>query len=182
MNEVSIVWKFLIDLFNSDKLVNTVSIVTTLDMDFNKENIYPLVNVDLTESNVEDDAIELSYKITIVQQVDVVPRTTDNKLLTDVNIIDCLNETHAIGQRMINVLSKQNNLENIEISNITSLRRYRGGMSGVEGWQFEIQLFTPNLGSSCYDFTPPPPPPPPPGLTFGNTTTTFGDTVITFND
>ena len=149
MNEVSVVWNFLINLFNADSIVNTISIVPTLEMDLNKENIYTLVNIDLRESNVSYDNVELSYRITIIQQVDIVPRTTDNKLLTNVNVIDCLNETHAIAERFINKLQKQNNDLNIEISSFSGLTRYRTGMQGVEGWQFEITLFTENLGSSC---------------------------------
>jgi hypothetical protein len=149
MNEVSLVWQFLIDKFKSDLLCNTISIVPTLEMDLNKENIYPLVNIDLRESNVNFDNVELSYRITVIQQVDIVPRVTDNKLLTNVNVIDCLNETHAIAERFINKLEKQNNNLNIEISERSALTRYRTSMQGVEGWQFDIDLVTENLGSSC---------------------------------
>jgi hypothetical protein len=43
MNEIQIVYDWLINHFSSSDLVNTVSIPTS-EMDQNKENIYPLVN------------------------------------------------------------------------------------------------------------------------------------------
>lgn len=149
MNEVSLVWQFLIGLFQENNLVNTISIVPTFEMDLNKENIYPLVNIDLRETRTNEDHIVLMYRISIIQQVDVVPRKTDNKLLTNVNIIDCLNETQSIGQRVLNQLLKQHNDLNIEVDNYTNFTRFRGSLSGVEGWQFDLDLITENLGSSC---------------------------------
>jgi hypothetical protein len=46
MNEIQIVYDWLIDHFSTNELVNTVSIVPTIELDQNKENIYPLVNID----------------------------------------------------------------------------------------------------------------------------------------
>lgn len=149
MNEVSLVWSYIVGLFSSNELVNTVSIVPTFEMDLNKENIYPLVNVDLRESDVQTGSVELSFKITVIQQVDVIPTATDSKLLTDTNVIDCLNETHAIVERFLNQLLNQNNDHNIEVIANTKLTRFNRGLSSVEGWQFDIDLATDNLGSSC---------------------------------
>jgi hypothetical protein len=42
MNEIQI--RRLIDHFTTNELVNTVSIVPTIELDQNKENIYPLAS------------------------------------------------------------------------------------------------------------------------------------------
>jgi hypothetical protein len=149
MNEISILNDFIISEFQSNALVNTISIVETETIDLNKENIYPLVNVDLLDTDVLDDAIIASYTMTIVQARDIVPRKTDSKLLSDTNYIDNINETHSIAVRFINVLTRQNNDENIGLDNLSSLRVLKDWRSGLDGVQFEIDLSIPNLGTSC---------------------------------
>ena len=39
MNEITKVYDYVINLFNSNELVNTISIVPTIEIDNNKENI-----------------------------------------------------------------------------------------------------------------------------------------------
>jgi hypothetical protein len=66
LNEIQIVYDWLINHFSSSDLVNTVSILTS-EMDQNKENIYPLVNIDFYKET-DEQAIMASFKITIIQQ------------------------------------------------------------------------------------------------------------------
>ena len=150
MNEISLLNNFVIDFFNNHELVNTISIVPTLEIDFNKENIYPLVNLDLKQTEITNDVIILSYTITIIQQRDIKPIKIDSKLLSNTNFIDNINETHSIAQRFINVLNRQNNPDNIEIQEYSTLRILKEwGMSACDGVQFDIDLSIPNIGSSC---------------------------------
>jgi hypothetical protein len=150
MNEISLIYKFLIEHFKNDLLVNTITILPTLEMDFNKENIYPLVNLDLKETSPAYDNIEAQFTITILQQRDVNAKKIDNKLLTNTNYVDNLNETHSIGMKLINRLEKQNNDENVEVSTYTNFRILKDyGMSGLDGVQFDIDLVVENLGSGC---------------------------------
>jgi hypothetical protein len=150
MNEISLIYKFLIEHFKNDLLVNTITILPTLEMDLNKENIYPLVNLDLKETSPAYDNIEAQFTITILQQRDVNAKKIDNKLLTNTNYVDNLNETHSIGLKLINRLEKQNNNENVEVSTYTNFRILKDyGMSGLDGVQFDIDLIVENLGSGC---------------------------------
>lgn len=149
MNELSLMQAFVIAQFQSNNLVNTISTVETDDIDLNKENVYALVNLDLRDTDILDDAVIVTYLITIVQARDIVPRKTDSKLLGDTNYIDNLNETHSIAQRFINYLTRQNNDENIEIDNLSSVTILKDWRSGLDGVQFTIDLSIPNLGTSC---------------------------------
>jgi hypothetical protein len=150
MNEISLIYKFLIEHFKNDLLVNTITILPTLEMDLNKENIYPLVNLDLKETSPAYDNIEAQFTITILQQRDVNAKKIDNKLLTNTNYVDNLNETHSIGMKLINRLEKQNNEDNVEVSTYTNFRILKDyGMSGLDGVQFDIDLIVENLGSGC---------------------------------
>ena len=150
MNETSKVNNFIIEEFNSDELVNTISIIPTGLIDLNKENIYPLVNVDLLSADIQDDVIVFDFRITIVKQREIRPIKTDSKLLSDSNYIDNINETLSISQRFINVLTRQNNDENIDIvskSDVDILKEWRS--SSLDGVQFTIELSIPNEGVSC---------------------------------
>lgn len=150
MNEISILNNWIISEFEKNILVNTISIVPTIQMDSNKENIYPLVNIDMLNSVVQSDVIVVSFEITIVQQRDKRPVKTDSKLLGDTNYLDNVNETHSIAQRFINVLDRQNNDFNIEIDTISKLDFLKEfSRENLDGVQFTVDLSIPNLGTSC---------------------------------
>jgi len=141
MNELQLLNDFIINHFESENLVNTISIVPTINIDANKENIYPLVNIDLTESDILPDAIFGSYKITVITQRDIQPKKTNNKLLTDTNYLDNINETHAICVKFVNNIVRLHNDENIMIENLTTLKPLKNwGASGCDGFQFEFDL------------------------------------------
>lgn len=141
MNELQILNDFIINHFESDNLVNTISIVPTINIDANKENIYPLTNIDLINTEVFPDAIIGSYKLTIITQRDIQSKKTNNKLLTDTNYLDNINETHAICVKFVNYITRLHNNENIMIENLTTLKPLKNwGAGGCDGFQFEFDL------------------------------------------
>lgn len=141
MNELSKINDFVINIFQGNPLVNTITIVPTIEMDANKEILYPLVNIDLRESDIEGDAVIATYKISVVQQRDVINEKTNNKLLTDSNYLDNMNETHSIINKFITYLNLQNNDSNIEIQSLTKLKPLKNvGLNGLDGFQFDIEL------------------------------------------
>lgn len=150
MNELTLLNDFVIGRFENNPLVNTISIVPTFDLDFNKENIYPLVNIDLTDVDIQTDALIVTYKITILQQRDIKPIKTNSKLLNDSNVLDNMNETNSIALDFINYLRWKNNDLVVEIQNLstlTPLRNYKG--NGLDGFQFDIDLSIYNRGSQA---------------------------------
>lgn len=141
MNELSKINDFVINIFQVNPLVNTITIVPTIEMDADKEILYPLVNIDLRESDIEGDAVIATYKISVVQQRDVINEKTNNKLLTDSNYLDNMNETHSIINKFITYLNLQNNDSNIEIQSLTKLKPLKNvGLNGLDGFQFDIEL------------------------------------------
>lgn len=149
MNEISEVYNYLIDLFDNNNLVNTISIVPTIEMDNNKENIYPLVNIDYKGQKPDEQVLILDFEITIVQQRNTGVIKTDSKLLDNTNYIDNLNETNAIAMRFINVIESQNNSFNIELDSLTKLTPLKLWRNSLDGHQFTISVSIPNKGQSC---------------------------------
>jgi len=149
MNELQKVRNHIISKFDSDALVNTITTVSDELIDTNKETIYPVINVDYIDSDIQEDVILFSYHITILDQNDVYVKSTDSKLLEDTNQSDILNETFNIAQSFINSFRQYNN-DDIEIfskTNVTSIMNER--LNGLSGHEFDIILSIPNEGSIC---------------------------------
>lgn len=150
MNELSLLSNFLIDHFQSNNLVNTITMVETRYIDNNKENIYQLVNIDYLQSDILDDAVIARYLITAVQQRDTRPTKTDSKLRLDINLIDNWNETHSVIQKLLNELNRNNNESNIDLYSQTQLTKLEDwNKNGLDGHQITIELSIPNLGNGC---------------------------------
>lgn len=150
MNEITLLNEYIINHFENEDLVNTISIVPTMEIDINIENIYPLVNIDMTQSDIQEELITVSFIITAVQQRDTKPKELDNKLLNDSNYLDNMNETHSVIEKFMNVLLRQNNDSNIDIvsqSKVRFLKKW--SRSSLDGCQITIDLSIPNIGSSC---------------------------------
>jgi hypothetical protein len=150
MNESSLIYDFIISEFQDNDLVNTISIVPFAEIDINKENIYPLVNIDLIDIETETDYLTYNFNITVIQQRDLKPLKIDSKLLNNSNYIDNINETVSISNRLINVIEKQNNNSSIELQNLSRLRVLKEWGRGIcDGVRFDISLSIPNMGTSC---------------------------------
>ena len=150
MNEIYTLNDWLIKEFQKNILVNTISTLPTLHLDVNTQNIYPLVNLDLQDTDITESTISANYKITIVQQRDVKPQLTDNKLLLDTNYIDNVSETHSIAHRLLNKLLRDHNDNNIELTSQSTLRQLKSwSRNSLDGVQFDIELTIPNQGTTC---------------------------------
>ena len=150
MNELSKLTNFLIEQFEADNLVNTITMVPTKHIDNNKENIYQLVNIDYLQSEVLEDAIVARYLITAVQQRDIKPKKLDSKLRLDINLIDNWNETHSVIQRFLNQFKSNHFEDNIDLESATATTVLQDwNKNGLDGHQITIELSIPNLGSGC---------------------------------
>ncbi|MFB9079432.1 hypothetical protein ACFFLS_06060 [Flavobacterium procerum] len=150
MNEIYLLNDWLIKEFQKNELVNTISTLPSLQIDTQLANIYPLVNLDLQDTDITESQILASYRITIVQQRDFKTSQTDNKLLTDSNYIDNVSETHSIAHKLLNKLLRDHNEWNIEITSQSTLRQLKDwSRNSLDGVQFDLELAIPNQGTIC---------------------------------
>jgi hypothetical protein len=122
-------------------------------MDNDKQNIYPLVNIDYLQSDEvgEDTSYIVSrFQLTCVMQRDIRAVKLDSKLRLDTNFIDNLNETHAILLRFLNVFRSNNLANNIDLYSQTSFTKLEDfNKNGLDGHQITIEISIPNNGSGC---------------------------------
>lgn len=147
MNEVSQITNYIINSFSADTLVNTIAFEKTQEMDLNKENLYPLVNIDILNSIITNNSVNINYTISVVEIRDVENELNNDKLLGS-NLIDNLNETHSIASRFISKLQGQNNDELIEIETLTEIR-FLKLYNSLDGVRFDIRLSIPKQMPSC---------------------------------
>lgn len=149
MNEYQKTKDYVVGKFQADPLVNTITTLTSDLVDTNKETIYPVVNIDYIDNDVNEDVILFSFHIKALDQNDIYTRTTDSKLQTDTNKDDIFNETFNICQSFINSFRQYNNL-NIEISSKSKITAIQNeNLNGLSGHEFDIVLSIPNEGSAC---------------------------------
>ena len=141
MTELSTVSIFLVDKFKSQPLVNTISFEKTGEIDANKNNIYPLVNIDIVDTDPIGDILTFNYVITILQQRDIDNELNNDKILNKDNMIDNLNECYVIATRCVNNIERNENEYDIEIlrkSNITLLKDFN--TQKLDGVRFNLSL------------------------------------------
>ena len=107
MNTIFSVTEDLIERFKAVDVVNTIAFEKTSEMDLNKENIYPLVNIDIVNTSAITDVMEVNYVITILQQRDWDNQLNNDKLLVKDNLIDNLSETHSIATEVLNSYNQE---------------------------------------------------------------------------
>ena len=140
---------FLINYFQSDDLVHTVTLVKTSEIDHNQNNIYQLVNLDLTGSRIDKQTVGFTFVITALQQRDKPNTNYDSKLLTDTNYLSNINETHFVLNRFLNVLRSQDN-DNIELLSASELKPLRNfNRQDLDGWQTTISFQLINDVPNC---------------------------------
>ncbi len=149
MNAISKVTFYIEDLFRSNPMVNTITYSKSDEIDLNKENIYPLVNIDTLNTVIEDQVIYINYEIYILEARDFSPVLNNDKLYGS-NLIDNLNECAFIATKFINTVRRIGNDDNIDtdiISDIIFVKNDRG--NGLDGCYFNIRMSIPNNVSAC---------------------------------
>lgn len=143
MNQISTITSFIVEKFQENPLVNTLTFEKTNEIDYNKENIYPLVNVDVVNSRIEDNLISINYTITVLTERDIDNQLNNDKLFGS-NLIDNLNEAHTIASEFINWITITNNDQDLELessSDINLLKLTNGALDGV---RFSMVVTIPN--------------------------------------
>ena len=145
--------RYLIDRFEADEMVNTITLKDNLVVDTAKENIYPLVAINFTNrGRTTDKEYHLySYRIYVLQQRDVRNVVEKSKLMEDTNWLDNLAECESIINNLTNYIDRIEVEEIIDIeslSTLTPVHNYAG--SGLDGFYFDIVINTPNTGYCNY--------------------------------
>lgn len=147
MGVISETTNYIINRFQLDTLVNTIAFNDTSIIDTKKENIYPLVSIQLLSKTTSDDLHLLNYRISVLQQRNQDRKVNPSKLMADVNFIDNLNECDDIATRFINYVRRMDVDTNTNIDSLSEIEIVSGyGGGNLDGIRFDLVLSIPNTG------------------------------------
>lgn len=148
MNELYTVSQFIINEFQTNPIVNTISYEKTSDIDLNKENIYPLVNIDYITTEDVDVQLNFTFQITVLQQRDIEDILINDKLFGS-NMVDNLSETLSILTKFLSGIRHNHNDEDIDIVTVSTITPIKfSNKNLLDGQQVSITLSIENK-STC---------------------------------
>jgi hypothetical protein len=133
-NAVSNCIELLVGYLNDDVDVNTITIFNDeTDIDFDKKNIYNLVNINIVSANFESK--QIGFEILFITQRDDVKTTITNKLLGNDNRVDNIQVAHSVLNNLVKKLRLLNNDYDINFISATEpqifFKAYTNGMDGM---------------------------------------------------
>ncbi len=143
-NAISNCLELLVGYLQSDIDVNTITIFhTDDDIDFNKKNIYNLVNIGIVSSNFENKTI--GFEVLFITQRDDVKTTITNKLNGNDNRVDNIQTAHSVMNNLVKKLRLLNNEFNIQyVSSTEPQIFFKAYTNGMDGMTIEVVLQYPD--------------------------------------
>ena len=137
--------QLLKDLLTEDTDVHTMVHGLRSGMDINKKNIFPLVHLQVTNSQADNQYISFTFEVAVLDLRNISKEIVTDKFLKNDNELDNLNTTHAVLNRLITKLRLRNNESKIQLNNVPTLTPIIfEEMNLLDGWRTELELIIPN--------------------------------------
>lgn len=133
------------EILESDEDVNTIVFGLPADKDLFKKSIYPLVNINPVGRNFSTSNTNIyEFEIAVLDQRDLSSKPIEDKFYSNSNLIDNLNTTDAVLNRLISRLRLQDNdeLELVAVSIAKPVLFKDYGL--MDGWIITIGVEMPN--------------------------------------
>ena len=143
--------ELIVSILENDSDVKTITLMENEDsIDFDKKNIYSLVNINLVSANFDDKT--LGFEITALAQRDEVKTVITNKLLGNDNRIDNMTAIHSILNNLTKTLRLRNNEFGIDyVSSTEPVIFNKAFTNGLDGMTLDIVLNYPDNETTVCD-------------------------------
>ena len=141
-NKISQILIHIVSIYDDMPLVNTIVFKDDDVLDVEKENVYPLVSIQLLPSPAPfDDHREYSLRFEILNQRDERKIATPSKLMSDTNYIDNVGICDSIANNFVMEILKTHNDFDINIiddgvTEFEPIRKYERNC--LDGVRFEV--------------------------------------------
>jgi len=137
--------ELLKELLQEDVNVHTIVHGLKSGMDINKKNVFPLAHLQVTSSTADNQFISFTFEVAVVDLRNISKKIVTDKWLQNDNELDNLNTCHAVLNRLISILTNQNNEYKIQLVNVPSLGPIIFEESNLlDGWRTDLELIIPN--------------------------------------
>ena len=135
---------FLKEALDNAPLLNTITQGTDI-IDNQKKNIFPLAQINIQSSSIQDGQVLFSFEVAVVDIRNVSKVSSDDKFTGNDNEIDNLNTCHGIMNYFITRLKLKRNDDDIEVESITDLEPILMEFTNMlDGWKTTVSLSIPN--------------------------------------
>lgn len=138
--------KRIIKIFDENELVHTITTEDSSNIDHNKYNIYPLVNIELIDSIPNEIVQTFNYEIIVIQKQDI-KKDLNAKKYDNNNTLDNHNECNQILMSFLNTIRKDQMMNLVNTPTFTYL--YNGGVNGCDGVQMFLSVEVYNNDKFC---------------------------------
>lgn len=145
-NHYSFLLNYIKSFSDSDVFVNTITQGITEDIDLDKGNILPLLNVEIFDPTFPPNTITFQVEVTVldIRDINKNEEPLDKFMLTD-NKIDNFNETLAVVNRIVGKMRKDFGDTNISINTEPGAGKMEEwGKNLLDGWQLLMTVTMPN--------------------------------------
>lgn len=131
----------LISMLKQNDIINTITTVPTTEIDNFELTVYPLVNLELTDSVPGDYTQTFNFEIQLLQQAEILKTTTEYKW-DNTNLIDNYNELNHVAYSFIQhiKMTKDINL----VFNPSFFYMKNVGINGLDGIRFTLTVEVPS--------------------------------------
>ena len=143
MRNYYLVLKVIKDFLESDPLVTTIVNIDTEDFDDEKQNIYPIVDVQCEDAPLSLSSIDFTFQITALDIRDISKKTSTSKWVGNDNKHDNLNTTLAIVNRLYKSIKKMGEEFTIVNDPVAVPIVYKN-KNLLDGFQISLVIRTPN--------------------------------------
>lgn len=139
-NQVSKLINHVVSIFDAMPLVNTIVLKDDNVVDVEKENVYPLVNIQLiTSPSPLEDMRQYRLAFEVYNQRDDIKKSTPSKLMTDTNYIDNIGICDSISNNFVMEILKTHNDLDINIEEVSEFEPVRKDERNcLDGIRFEV--------------------------------------------
>lgn len=141
--KISELTQYLIEELEQNQLINTLTFEKTSEIDYNRSNIYPLVNLDPLNIEIENGGLRVNFNVTILMQRNENNHANKSKLFKD-NLIDNISEATVIANLIIQRVNMSSDMTLYNIPLINIIRNSRGNL--LDGVEFQLNII---VGNEC---------------------------------
>ena len=146
-NAISNARELIVSYLNDDDYVKSISSITQDELDFDKDGLFPLVNV--LFSNIDFQTNEATFEITVLNLHHENKDAPIEKFNTNNNLIDNLNLAYSILQTLKLKLKQRNDFDFEFVSMSNPQIVSKAFNNKLDGMIVDVTLMLPNKVNIC---------------------------------
>ena len=145
LNHYTELLRYVKSISDTDPFVNTTTQGITEDIDLDKANIFPILNVEVFDGGFPTNGVSFTLELTCLDIRDNNKEINTDKFWLQDNKVDNFNTTFAVLNRMVGKMKRDFEDRDIEIEIPDSVGKLEEwGKNTLDGWVLSTTVTMPN--------------------------------------